>query len=135
MFLSKFKYRFPKEDRKKRVQVIIHATSVEAAAVGLATAQVPGDKLIIGGFQVEMIMDIASEFGIVMTKSAASALFQSTIASFIGPQVASGIIKYVPGLGNIVNASVAAAITETIGWATYNHFDMSSNNNEQALVK
>ena len=127
MFLSKFKYRISKTDRKKRVKTIIHGTAVEAAAVGLATAQVPGDRFIIGALQIEMIMDIAGEFGIVMTKSAASALFQSAIASVIGPEIANGIIKYVPGLGNIVNGSVAASITETIGWATYNHFDMGEN--------
>jgi uncharacterized protein (DUF697 family) len=124
MFLSKAKYLLPKDDRYNRIQVIVHTVSLEAAAIGAATAQIPGDKFIIGGFQVEMIMDIASEFGVVMTKSAASALFQSAIASVIGPQIAAGIVKYVPLWGNVVNASVAAAITETIGWATYNYFDM-----------
>ena len=124
MFLSKVKYRIPKNDRKKRVKAIIHGTTIEATAVGLATAQVPGDRFIIGALQIEMIMDIASEFGIIMTKSAASALFQSAIAGVIGPEIANGILKYVPGLGNIANAAVSASITETIGWATYNHFDM-----------
>ena len=126
MFLSKAKYLLAKENRYNRVQVIVHTVSLEAAAIGAATAQIPGDKFIIGGFQVEMIIDIASEFGVIMTKSAARALFQASIASVIGPQIASGIVKYVPLWGNIVNASVAAAITETIGWATYNHFDMGT---------
>ena len=127
MFLSKFKHLYSDpNDRKKRVQIIIHLVSLEAAAIGAATAQVPGDRFIIGGFQIEMIMDIAGEFGIIMTKSAATALFQTAIATVIGPEIVTGVIKYVPGLGNIVNAVVAGSITETIGWATYNHFDMGT---------
>ena len=78
-----------------------------------------------------MIMDIGAEFGVILTKSGARALFQSLIATVIGPEIANQLIKYIPGFGNVINASVAASITETIGWATYNYYDDNGQNNKR----
>jgi uncharacterized protein (DUF697 family) len=120
MILSHLKHLMPNRDL--RLKTIIHASAVEAGSVGLATAQIPGDRFIIGGVQVSMIIEIAAEFGESLTKSAALALFSSQIATVVGVEVANQVIKYVPGLGNISNAAVASSITETIGWATVNYY-------------
>jgi uncharacterized protein (DUF697 family) len=120
MFLNHIKHALPGRDM--RLMAIIHGTSVEAATVGLATAQIPGDRFIIGGIQIYMIIEIAAEFGSHVTKSGARALFYSTISSVIGPEIANQLVKYVPGIGNIINGSVAASITEMIGWATADYY-------------
>ncbi len=121
MLLNHLKHFMPNRDA--RLNVIIHASAIEASAVGLATAQVPGDRFIIGGVQIYMIIEIASEFGHSISKSAAESLFYSTISSVVGPEIANQLLKYIPGLGNIINATVAASITETIGWATVKHLE------------
>jgi uncharacterized protein (DUF697 family) len=121
MFLDQLKHLFPSRDG--RIAAIVHGSAVEGGAVGLATAQVPGDRFIIGAVQINMIITIASEYGVSLDKSAALALLSSTIASMIGVEVANGIIKYIPGVGNISNMATAASITETIGWATKQYYE------------
>ncbi len=112
--------------RENKAHAIIHSSATSAAAVGLATAQVPGDRFIIGGVQIMMIIQIASLFGVRLTESAAAAIFESQIASLIGVELANQLLKYIPGAGNLVNAGVAFSITETIGWATYHHFERTN---------
>jgi len=105
-----------------RLHTIIHATAVEASAVGLATAQIPGDRFVIGAVQLGMIIEIAAEFGDRIDKAAAMALFTTHVATIMGVEIFNGVIKYWPGLGNIANASTAATVTETIGWATVRYY-------------
>jgi uncharacterized protein (DUF697 family) len=95
---------------------------IEAGTVGILTAQVPGDRFVIGAVQINMIIMIASEFNESLTKSAALALLSSQIATVMGVEIANGIIKYLPGIGNITNAVTAGSITETIGWATVTYY-------------
>lgn len=120
MFLNHLKYIMP--TKNARLHTIIHAAAAEGAAVGLATAQIPGDRFIIGGVQIYMIIEIAGEFGFAISKSAAQSLFYATISSVVGPEIANQILKYIPGVGNVINGSVAASITETIGWATVDYY-------------
>lgn len=109
-------------NRETRLKCIIHGTSSEAATVGLITAQVPGDRFILGALQIQMIIEIASEFGVSISKSAAVALFNSQIATVIGLEIANQGGKYIPIAGNLINGSTAASVTETIGWATADYY-------------
>jgi len=109
--------------KNARLKTIIHASATEGAAVGLATAQIPCDRLIIGGVQTLMIIEIAAEFGQTINKSAAQSLFYASIASVIGPEIANQLLKYIPGVGNVINAGVAFSITQTIGWAVVNYYE------------
>lgn len=121
MFLDQLKHLIPFRDG--RIAAIIHASAVESGAVGFTTAQIPGDRFIIGAVQISMIISIAGEYGVGLDKSAALALLSSSIASKIGVEVANGIIKYVPGVGNISNMATAFSITESIGWATRQYYE------------
>jgi uncharacterized protein (DUF697 family) len=123
VFLSQFKYFMP--DRNARLHTIIHGAAIEAGGIGLATAQIPGDRLVIGGVQMLMVIQIASEFGEELSKSSATALIQSSLATVVGVEVFNGVIKYAPGLGNLANMSTASSITETIGWATVKYYEMN----------
>jgi uncharacterized protein (DUF697 family) len=109
--------------KRARLHVIIHSAATEASAVGLATAQIPGDRFIIGGVQIYMIIEIAAEFGKRLDYAAAKALFLTSIACVVGPEIANQMLKYIPGVGNAINASVAASVTETIGWAVVKYFE------------
>lgn len=120
MFLDKFRFIIPFQEGK--LHAIIHGCAIEAGTVGFATAQIPGDRFVIGAVQIDMIIAIGSVFGKQIDKSAALGIASSVIATVVGVEVANGIIKYWPGVGNFSNMGVAASITETIGWAAVEYF-------------
>ena len=120
MILNNAKLLF--NDRETKIACIIHGTATEAATVGAITAQVPGDRFVLGALQIQMIIEIAGEFGVSLDKSAALALFESQIATVLGREMASQATKYIPGTGNAINGVTAASVTETIGWATADYY-------------
>jgi len=122
VFLSQFKHFMP--SRKARLHAIIHGAAIEAGAIGLATAQIPGDRFVIGAVQILMVIEIGSEFGEELDKTAAAAVLQSSLATVIGVEVFNGIIKYAPGIGNLANMSTASSVTETVGWTTAKYYEM-----------
>jgi len=109
--------------REARLPAIIPGCAGEAGGVGFATAQIPGDRFVIGAVQIMMICTIGSEFGYQIDKSAAMAVATTVLATTVGVDVANGVIKYWPGIGNFSNMGVAASITETIGWAAVDYFN------------
>lgn len=123
VLLNHLKHFCGKEDRDCRLNAIIHATASEAGAVGFATAQIPGDRFVIGAVQIAMVIEIGAEFGQRIEKTAAMAILQSALASVIGVEVFNGVIKYAPGLGNLANMGTAATVTETVGWAVVAYFE------------
>lgn len=125
VFLSHVKHFMPGRD--ERLHAIIHGAAVEAGGVGLATAQIPGDRLVIGAVQIAMVIQIASEFGEEIDQAGAIALFQSALATVIGVEIFNGIIHYIPGLGNLANMSTAASVTEMIGWTTVKYYEIKEN--------
>jgi len=124
MILSQIKHLVP--GRNNKAHVIIHGSATEASVVGFATAQVPGDRIVIGGVQILMIIEIAALFGASLTKAGAIALFESQLATVVGIEMANQGIKYIPVLGNVINGSVAFSVTEIIGWATYSYYEKNN---------
>ncbi|TYP94869.1 hypothetical protein LX73_0159 [Fodinibius salinus] len=120
MLINNIKHFF--NDRETRLAYIIHGTAAETGTVGLVTAPVPGDRFILGALQIQMIIEIAGEFGVSIDKSAAMALFESQIATVLGREMAGQATKYIPGPGNAVNGITAVSVTETIGWATADYY-------------
>ncbi|MBO3461999.1 hypothetical protein G7B40_028630 [Aetokthonos hydrillicola Thurmond2011] len=120
IFLNNFKYLMT--DREARLQTIIHSAAIEAGITGLNTAQIPGDRLVIGAVQINMVIEIAAEYGEEIDKSAAIAITQSALATAIGTQIIDGIVRWMPGLGNLVHMGTASSVTETIGWTTVAYF-------------
>ena len=53
--------------------------------------------------------------GIIHTASAAAAT--------IGRTASQVLIGWIPGVGNIINATTAATLTEAIGWIMANEFE------------
>jgi len=105
------------------VHAIIHSAAVAAGGVGAGLAQVPGsDGPVLVTIQTGMILGIAQQYGVSLTKAAAADLVMTFAASMAGRGVSQVLVGWIPGLGNAINASTAAAITEAIGWAADAYF-------------
>jgi uncharacterized protein (DUF697 family) len=107
----------------QKVHGAIHTASAASAAVGAGLAQVPGsDMPVIVSLQTAMIIAIAEVHGVTIKKTAAADLLLTFSASVGGRALSQLLVGWIPGLGNAINASTAAAITEAIGWAAHAFF-------------
>jgi uncharacterized protein (DUF697 family) len=110
----------------QKVHGIIHIASAACAGVGAGLAQIPGsDMPVIAGLQTTMIVGIAEVHGVSLTKTAAADLLLTFTASVGGRALSQLLVGWVPGLGNAINASTAAALTEAVGWAAHTYFAKS----------
>jgi uncharacterized protein (DUF697 family) len=105
-------------------KTIIHAFSALAAGVGAGLAQLPcSDAAVLVPLQATMIGTLAAERGVTLDRTAAAQLvltFGATMAGRAGSQV---LLGWLPGLGNWLNATTAAGLTEAIGWAAVAWFE------------
>lgn len=106
---------------------IIHGASVSAAGVGGGLAQLPlSDNLVITPMQITMIIAIGSVLNIQLSQSAAVVILSTVVTGQIGRGISQMLIGWIPGVGNAINASTAAALTEAVGWATVKYFEKLS---------
>lgn len=116
------------EEQKKKCHAIIHTASVAAASVGAGLAQIPGsDNAAITPIQLTMTISLGKVFGISLSESTAMAAIGSVAANTIGRTVSQFLVGWIPGIGNTINASTAAALTESMGWTLAKQFDEDSN--------
>lgn len=109
--------------REQKIHGIIHTASVSAGGVGAGLAQIPGsDMPVIMSLQAAMIAAIAAEYRIEITKAAAADLLLTFAAGYGGRALSQILVGWMPGIGNAINATTAAAITESIGWAANEYF-------------
>lgn len=108
----------------QKVHGVIHTASAGAAAVGAGLAQIPGsDAPVIAGIQTTMIIAIAEEYGVPITKVASADLLLTFAATTAGRGLSQFLVGWVPGWGNAINATTAAALTEAVGWAAAEYFE------------
>lgn len=106
---------------------IIHSASAAAGAVGGGLAQIPtSDNLIITPIQLTMAVSLGKVFDIDLDQSAAKAAIASAAAATVGRTAAQVLVGWIPGVGNIINAAIAASITEAIGWILAKEFEKQS---------
>ncbi|MGA2534833.1 MAG: hypothetical protein ABSF53_02370 [Terracidiphilus sp.] len=109
--------------KNQKIHGIIHVASASAAGVGSGLAQLPGaDAPVLVSIQTAMIVAIAHQHGFEITKALAMEVLVGYAATAGGRFVSQLLIGWIPGFGNAINASTAAAITETIGWAADRYF-------------
>ena len=112
------------EDRRDKCHAIIHGAAVTTGGIGAGLAQIPlADSIPITAAQVAMIVAIAKVYDIDLAEGAAKGLLGGFSASVVGRNVAGVLIGWIPGIGNALKASTAAALTEAIGWAAVHHFE------------
>lgn len=112
------------DEQRKKCHAIIHTASASAAAIGGGLAQIPGsDNAVLTPIQLTMTISLGHVFGKSLTQSTALAAIGSVAASTVGRTVSQFLIGWIPGVGNIVNATTAASLTEALGWAIAKEFD------------
>ena len=112
------------EDQKTKCHAAIHAAAAAAAAVGAGLAQIPlADSAVILPIQVAMIVALGKTFGKDITDSTAKAAALSVVGGYFGRAVSQVLVGWIPGVGNAINATTAAGITEAMGWAVAKKFD------------
>lgn len=106
------------DEQQKRCATIIHAAGGAAGAIGAGLAQVPGgDAILIMPVQVAMIVGLGRVFGLEVTDAAARSVVYASLGTIVGRGAAKVLLRFVPGLGNVLNAGVAFGVTETMGWS------------------
>lgn len=109
--------------QRKKCHAIIHSASLSAGAVATGLAQLPGtDNAIITPIQITMTISLGAVFGKSLTKSSATSALATATASTVGRTISQFLVGWIPGIGNAINATTAATITEVIGWAIANDF-------------
>lgn len=110
--------------KSQKIHAIIHGAAAACAAIGGGLAQIPGsDSVAIVPLQTAMIMAIANQHGVELTNAAAADLVLTFAATQGGRLLSQVLVGWIPGFGNAINASTAAALTEAIGWAADSFFD------------
>lgn len=108
-----------KEDAKKlmskdqftKCSVAIHTASAVSAAAGFLPIPV-ADALPISAAQITMVMTLGKIFHQEITKTVAESLIGAVAGTFVG----RNLVKFIPGVGWAISVSVAAGVTEAIGW-------------------
>ena len=109
--------------QKEKCHAIIHSFSAGAGGVGAGLAQVPlSDTVVLTGTQVAMIVSLGKVFGLKVSESAASAIGKSVPAALIGRSITQVLWGWIPVVGNAINATTAAGLTELIGWWAVKEF-------------
>lgn len=112
------------EEERSSCHTIIHSASASCAGIGAGLAQAIGsDTLLITPIQITMIIALGKVFNKDISESVAKSLLMSLGGALVGRGVASVLVGWIPGIGNVINASTAAGVTEAIGWAAAKHFD------------
>ena len=106
------------------VNAAIHTASAAAAAVGAGLAQLPGsDSVPIIAIQTTMVIAIGKAFGKTLDETAAKAAIGTGTATLVGRGISQFLLGWIPGVGNALNATTAAGVTEALGWAIATDFD------------
>lgn len=111
------------DDQEQKCHVIIHSAATTAAAVGGGLAQLPmSDSLVLVPLQITMIVSLGLVFDVHITDAAAKGIALGMVSMYVGRGLSQVLIGWIPGIGNAVNATTAAGVTEAMGWAVANKF-------------
>jgi uncharacterized protein (DUF697 family) len=109
------------DEKRSEAESIVHTASAAAAAVAGVNFIPLADALLITPIQTAMIARLGLLYG--ESKSTVSAAMGPMLARAAGKALAASLLDLVPLLGTLVNAGVAFAITETLGYATIQHLE------------
>jgi uncharacterized protein (DUF697 family)/ethanolamine utilization protein EutP (predicted NTPase) len=108
------------EMKKKAAGAIIHSAGASALATGMIP--IPGaDAPILATIQTAMLGSLAVLYNI--KSEALKTVIGPALAQVLGVATANSLIKLIPGLGNIVAGTVAASITEALGWLAQTYLE------------
>ncbi len=100
--------------------ITIHGFTVAHAATAFFGAQIPlADTAALTAETIAMVALIVKKCGASWSQATIEAFAAQQLARFIGVTAAREGVKYIPVAGNVFSACATTAITEAIGWATY----------------
>lgn len=94
-----------------KCNVTIHTAAVAAALAGAIPIPMV-DAIPISASQVTMAVVLGKIFNVKITEGAAKGAIGAAASTLVGRQ----LVKWIPGVGWVVSAAVAAGVTEAIGW-------------------
>lgn len=103
--------------QKIKCNLIIHGASVANGAIGGGLAQIPtADSVPMAGVQVTMVVSLGKVFRKKISKNLAEGIVLGFAAAYAGRAISQAAVGWIPGYGNIINLTTAAALTEAMGW-------------------
>lgn len=112
------------DSQRTECHAIIHTASAACAAIGGGLAQLPlSDAVPITAAQVTMVIGLGKVFNKSITESGAKAIMAGISGAAVGRFVSQCLVGWIPMIGNAINATTAAGITETLGWKVADKFD------------
>lgn len=106
---------------RKKSHRIIHAASLTAAIIGCSPIPF-SDAFLLVPVQLTMIARLHKLFGQPWSESLGKSLSKELVVVSLGRSAVGNLVKFVPAVGTVtgaaINATVASAITESLGWVT-----------------
>lgn len=99
------------EDQIVKCNITIHTAAVAAGASGVIPIPVV-DAIPMSAAQVTMVIALGKIFGQKITDSTAKGILGAAASTFVGRE----LFKFIPVVGWITSAGIAAAVTEAVGW-------------------
>lgn len=99
------------KDQIRKCNIAIHTASVVSGAGGAIPFPV-ADSFPITGSQILMVYALGKIFKIKVSESVAKGIIGAAASTLVGRT----IVKLIPVAGLVITATVAAVITEAIGW-------------------
>lgn len=108
---------------KAKAELVVAGFSTAAAGIAAGMAQVPfSDQGPLMANDIAMAIAVGKVYGVKVKENIAKSLVASSLGNQLGTGIFKGIMVLIPGIGNGVNAAVAAATTETVGNLLIEHF-------------
>ena len=114
------------QEQKEQCQAIIHTAATAAAGAGLSPIPV-SDMVALIGIHSAMIISLGEVFNLEIDKSYAKQIAKAAMASYLIKLAPCQMLKFVPFVGIGINAGVAFAITEALGWDVARDFCKKAN--------
>lgn len=104
-------------DKSAKADKIVLAGTAAAGGIGLVPLPMADMPFIIAT-QVTMILSLCSLFGRTLSADTAKSLALAALSAVAGPMIFQTLTKFIPGVGSVVGAGVAAACTFAVGKVT-----------------
>ncbi len=122
---------------RKKSHRIIHAASLTAAIIGCSPIPF-SDAFLLVPVQLTMMARLHKLFGQPWSESLGKSLSKELVVVSLGRSAVGNLVKFVPAVGTVtgaaINATVASAITESLGWVTVKMLNDGEDIFEQVML-
>lgn len=109
------------EETRKKCHTTVHAGALTAAIIGCSPIPF-SDAFLLVPVQLTMMARLHKIFGQSWSESLGKSLSKELVIVSLGRSSVGNILKFIPAIGTVggaaINATVASAITESLGWVT-----------------